>query len=40
MPRYLKEKLVHLKIAAQAIPNFWMSLFLIPANVCDTIEKK
>lgn len=31
-------KLVLLKTATQAIPNFWMSMFLIPANVCDAIE--
>lgn len=34
------EKLVLLKTVAQAIPNFRMSLFLIPTNVCDAIEKK
>ena len=28
-----------LKTATQVIPNFWMSLFLIPAEVCDGIEK-
>lgn len=33
-------KVVLLKTAAQAILNFWMSLFMIPANVCDVIEKK
>lgn len=29
-----------MKTAAQAIPNFWMSLFLIPSSICDKIEKK
>ena len=33
-------KLTLLKIAAQSIPNFYMSLFLIPPNNCDKIEKK
>ncbi|KAL8105516.1 hypothetical protein AgCh_029345 [Apium graveolens] len=33
-------KLTLLKTAAQAIPNFWMSLFLIPHSICDKIEKK
>lgn len=33
-------KLILLKTAAQAIPNFLMNLFLIPAQVCDAIEKK
>ncbi|KAL8131297.1 hypothetical protein AgCh_007286 [Apium graveolens] len=33
-------KLTLLKNTAQAIPNFWMSLFLIPASICDKIEKK
>lgn len=29
-----------LKTAAQAIPNFLMNLFQIPASVCDAIENK
>lgn len=33
-------KIVLLKTAAQAIPNFLMNLFQIPASVCDAIEKK
>lgn len=33
-------KLTLIKTAAQAIPNFWMSLFLIPANLCESIERK
>lgn len=32
-------KLTLLKSAAQTIPNFWMSLFLIPYSICDEIEK-
>ena len=27
-----------LKTAAQTIPNFWMNLFLIPHEVCESIE--
>lgn len=33
-------KLMLLKSAAQTIPNFWMSLFLIPVSLCDEIEGK
>lgn len=33
-------KVTLLKTAAQTIPNFWMSLLLIPGEVCDRIEKK
>lgn len=33
-------KLVLLKTAAHAVPNFWMSLFLLLTNICDSIEKK
>ncbi|XP_074352667.1 uncharacterized protein LOC141691812 [Apium graveolens] len=32
-------KLTLLKSAAQVVPNFWMSLFLLPSSVCDDIEK-
>lgn len=32
-------KMVLIKTAAQVVPNFWMSMFLIPAQVCDRIEK-
>lgn len=32
-------KVVLLKTAAQTIPNFWMSLFLIPKKIVDKIEK-
>lgn len=32
-------KLVLLKTAAQTIPNFWMNLFLIPDEICNTIQK-
>lgn len=32
-------KLTLLKSAAQSIPNFWMSLFLLPHSICDDIEK-
>lgn len=27
-----------LKSAAQIVPNFWMNLFLIPTEVCESIE--
>lgn len=33
-------KVTLLKTAAQVIPNFWMNMFLIPADICDTIEKR
>lgn len=33
-------KLVLLKIAAQAILSFWMSLFLLRGSVCNIIEKQ
>lgn len=29
-----------LKSAAQTIPSFWMSLFLIPATLCEGMERK
>lgn len=32
-------KLTLLKSAAQVVPNFWMSLFLLPGSVCEDIEK-
>ncbi|XP_074377352.1 putative mitochondrial protein AtMg00310 [Apium graveolens] len=32
-------KLVLLKTAAQSVPNFWMSLFLIPNEICNEIER-
>lgn len=32
-------KLTLLKSAARAVPNFTMSLFLIPGGICDDIEK-
>lgn len=32
-------KLTLLKKIAQVIPNFWMSLFLLPNEICDGIEK-
>lgn len=28
-----------LKTAAQVIPNFWVSMFLVPVKICDRIEK-
>lgn len=34
------DKVTLLKTAAQSILNFWMSLLLIPLDVCDTIEKR
>lgn len=33
-------KVTLLKTAAQSIPNFWMSLLLVPVEICTTIEKK
>lgn len=33
-------KITLLKTAAQMIPNFWMSLFLVPAEICEGIEKR
>lgn len=33
-------KITLLKTAAQSIPNFWMSLLLIPVEICEKIEKK
>ncbi|XP_074378396.1 uncharacterized protein LOC141719934 [Apium graveolens] len=33
-------KVTVLKTAVQAIPNFWMSLFLIPMEIYDGIEKQ
>lgn len=33
-------KLVLLKTAAQSISNFWMNLFLIPANIWESIERR
>lgn len=33
-------KLVLLKTAAQSIPNFWMSLFKIPDNLYESMERK
>lgn len=33
-------KCVLLKTAAQSIPNFWMNLFLIPSEVCSTIQRQ
>lgn len=32
-------KLVLLKSAAQALPKFWMSLFALPASICESIER-
>lgn len=32
-------KVTLLKSAAQTIPNFWMSIFLIPTGVCEGIER-
>lgn len=32
-------KVTLLKTAAQSIPNFWMSLLLLPREICDRIEK-
>lgn len=33
-------KVLLLKTSAQTVPNFWMSLMLIPLKVCDGIQKK
>lgn len=33
-------EVILLKTAAQYIPNFWMSLLLVPLDVCNAIEKK
>ncbi|WOG86655.1 hypothetical protein DCAR_0205872 [Daucus carota subsp. sativus] len=33
-------KLVLLKTAAQTIPNFWMNLFLLPAEICNGIQRQ
>lgn len=33
-------KIMLLETAAQAIPNFWMNLLLIPVEICDGIERK
>ncbi|XP_074369684.1 uncharacterized protein LOC141711152 [Apium graveolens] len=33
-------KVILLKGAAQTVPNFWMQLFLISLEICDSIEKK
>lgn len=33
-------KMTVLKTAVQAIPNFWMSLFLIPMEICESIERR
>lgn len=33
-------KITLLSSATQVIPNFWMSLFLIPAGICEDIERK
>lgn len=32
--------MILLKTAAQTIPNFWMQLFLIPAEVCNGIQRQ
>ncbi|XP_074378027.1 uncharacterized protein LOC141719548 [Apium graveolens] len=32
-------KLLLLKSAAQTIPSFWMSLFLIPVTLCEEMER-
>lgn len=34
------DKLTLLKTAAQAVPSFWMSLFLIPTNMCEELERE
>lgn len=31
--------MVLLKTAAQAVPNFWMNLFIIPVEVCNDIQR-
>ncbi|XP_074369747.1 putative mitochondrial protein AtMg00310 [Apium graveolens] len=33
-------KLVLLKTAAQTVPNFWMSLLLVPAEICNSIQRQ
>lgn len=33
-------KLTLIGTAAQATPNFWMSLFMIPDSICDEVERK
>lgn len=33
-------KVTLLKTAAQVVPDFWMSMLLIPLEVCDKIEKR
>lgn len=33
-------KVMLLKTVAQVVPNFWMSMLLIPTEVCGKIEKK
>lgn len=32
-------KLVLLKTAAQTVPNFWMSLLLVPTEICNRIQR-
>lgn len=32
-------KITLLKSAAQIIPNFWMSIFILPSSICEAIEK-
>ncbi|KAL8098470.1 hypothetical protein AgCh_031290 [Apium graveolens] len=34
------DKVTLLKTAAQSIPNFWMSLLLVPVEICTEIETK
>lgn len=29
-----------LKTAAQTVPNFWMSLLLVPAEICNRIQRQ
>lgn len=36
---YKAGKITLLKTAAQVIPNFWMSLLLVPMGICEGIEK-
>lgn len=33
-------KLILLKSAAQSLPNFWMSLFLIPKEISSSIQRQ
>lgn len=33
-------KITLLKTAAQSMPNFWMSLMMLPMDISDAIEKK